>query len=316
MKQNWWCHAYGRSPTAQTVQWWTTAEKRTAKQRKKKWTGEHNGRSSISLLYLFDVRNTLYACSQKHAHLSARRQPTRTEKRLILAQSFNQAVCMSHMLSGWYLPWYHWQGNRCAAQGQNHNQPCGLSVQAFISSSELQQSQKPWDSAPISSGRVSALGSLMKTDEAAGESWENNLQSPISDHGAREVTWPIKSLPFIPTACFICIWWIWSQRERERESKQIYRAHFTHIEFHIKSFCIFERLTYLILTLLQAVIGLSVTLNRLAPVHRHFKKHWEGKCRSESISLKISWWCVSGTQRAVCMWVTFACVCIDRAAWS
>ncbi|ROL41145.1 hypothetical protein DPX16_2645 [Anabarilius grahami] len=41
---------------------------------------------------------------------------------------------------------------------------------------------------PISSGRVSALGSLMKTDEAAGESWENNLQSPISDHGARKVT--------------------------------------------------------------------------------------------------------------------------------
>lgn len=95
---------------------------------------------------------------------------------------------------------------------------------------------------------------------------------------------------------------------RERESKQIYRAHFTHIEFHIKSFCIFERLTYLILTLLQAVIGLSVTLNRLAPVHRHFKKHWEGKCRSESISLKISWWCVSGTQRAV--YVSHVCVCV------
>lgn len=81
------------------VQWWTQQRKEQRNKGKRNERGEHNGRSSISLLYLLDVRNTLYACSQKHTHLSARRQRTRPENPLILAQSFNQAVCMSHMLS-------------------------------------------------------------------------------------------------------------------------------------------------------------------------------------------------------------------------
>lgn len=63
------------------------------KEKYERVTDEHNERSSISLLYLLDVWNT-----HKHTHLSVRRQGTQREKRLILAHSFNQVICMSTML--------------------------------------------------------------------------------------------------------------------------------------------------------------------------------------------------------------------------
>lgn len=129
-------------------------------------TDEHNERSSISLLYLLDVWNT-----HKHTHLSVRREGTQREKRLISAQSFNQVVCMSTML------WISCRLIFTVVFLAGEPFCCSRTKSQwtlwifFISSSELQQSHEPWDnSAPISSGRVSALRNLMKTDEAAEES--------------------------------------------------------------------------------------------------------------------------------------------------
>lgn len=45
-----------------------------------------------------------------------------------LIRSFAWVTC-SGSPAGWYLPRYLWQGNRCAAQGRNHNEPCGFSAQ-------------------------------------------------------------------------------------------------------------------------------------------------------------------------------------------
>lgn len=220
--RHWWCHACGRSPTTRSAEWWTTAEKRTAKQRKKKRTGRTQWKqlhfSSVSLGREKHVHTNTLICLSEHKDPHLRNDSFWPR---VLIRPF---AC-SPSPAGCYLPRYLWQGNRSAAQGQNCNQPRTFcSAKKPLSppvncnnprNPETIRLQSPPDVSPHSE----TWWKLMKPQGNHGKiicrrQWAQSERDP----DGREVTWPIKPLPFIPTDRFVCISWIFSERQNRTRS--------------------------------------------------------------------------------------------------